>query len=203
MLIVSVLYSHCTTIVNIFFLCVSNRNKQKKYSYARMQIPEEEFKYAKRVYYCTHGIHHKPRGTGKRTHTFRWTKCQARITAYVTHDEDNGYRIHVKEQVRFILLIKTEVITNTCMEQNNEHNHYVTKQIFDMYSKTQSISDEILLGKVDLLVKNNVPMRNLTVFISDELGTLYDHCILCVYTVHIVPVYTLHTLYGVGIKYVY
>ena len=105
-------------------------------------------------YWCTHGCFDGTRGKGARTHRhFRFNGCPARFVAYV---EKSG-----------------EVYDIRIRNEDSVHHHETTQELYDRYLDQTMITDSDLLGKVDALHVNNVPMKNLTDFLSSAMGKRY------------------------------
>ncbi|RLN69319.1 hypothetical protein BBJ29_000224 [Phytophthora kernoviae] len=105
-----------------------------KHKFKKYQVPEN-FPYATMAYWCTHGCIQPSRGNGVRTHLHnRYTGCSARITADVVFEPVEGE----PGKVRWFVRVRNQIA---------QHNHKVSDEIYNCYSNSNSVPDELLLGQ--------------------------------------------------------
>ncbi|OWZ21524.1 hypothetical protein PHMEG_0003918 [Phytophthora megakarya] len=86
-------------------------------------ISEEEFKWAHKVYRCTHGVFQKSRANGQRNRGVRYTGCRARFTPHVVQMTGGTFKI---------------ILRNEC----HTHNHETTKRLASVYMTFPSTTED-------------------------------------------------------------
>ncbi|KAG7402066.1 hypothetical protein PHYBOEH_007280 [Phytophthora boehmeriae] len=105
-----------------------------KHKFKKYQVPDT-FPYATMAYWCTHGCIQPSRSNGVRTHLHnRYTGCSARITADVVFEPVEGE----PGKVRWFVRVRNQIA---------QHNHKVSDEIYNCYSNSNSVPDELLLGQ--------------------------------------------------------
>ncbi|TYZ60743.1 hypothetical protein PybrP1_004930 [[Pythium] brassicae (nom. inval.)] len=108
-----------------------------------------------KVLCCTHGAFQETRSKGKRTHTVRYTGCQARLVARVKPIDDGAIAV-------WRVVMEKEAVT---------HNHTTTKIKGPALVTSRSIAKNIELMKVVTAINDEHTLSTkITQFVSDKIG---------------------------------
>jgi hypothetical protein len=161
-----------------------------KYAYVKFEIPQRylsRFEDVYRQYYCTHGCFDGRKGKGVRVQTsYRFTGCSASITCIVARAANGSLFIKTKNEVSTSILSGADTGVDASADniadngagngfaslQVSEHNHYVTKDIYNALCRGEAVDARQLGATINILRSAEVPMRNLAEFLSAETGTL-------------------------------
>ncbi|TMW55964.1 hypothetical protein Poli38472_008612 [Pythium oligandrum] len=104
-------------------------NAKKRF---KMYPVPSTFQYATMAYWCTHGCIQPSRGTGVRAHLHnRFTGCTARISADVVFEKSE------EGEIEWFIRVRNQI---------SHHNHHISNEIYNCYTNSSSVPDELLLG---------------------------------------------------------
>jgi uncharacterized C2H2 Zn-finger protein len=121
----------------------------------RNLIPQEHQWYAKTLV-CTHGWKIRRRGKGKRVATsYRATNCPAKVCLTLQKAENNEWRVVVTRHTA-------------------EHNHEISKELYEQYSENRRIKDPEALKKAENLWREKNYTRRRLLEVLQESNPLFQ-----------------------------